>query len=68
LTVDCLGFVAFVMNLQKPYLAQQFALFCWVHMTLLVVVVSSHFIMNNILEVRLSRAPAYARRAPALGR
>jgi hypothetical protein len=56
------------MNLQKPYLAQQFALFCWVHMTLLVVVVSSHFIMNNILEVRLSRAPAYARRAPALGR
>lgn len=39
------------MNLQKPYLAQQFALFCWVHMSLLIIVVSSHFIMNNILEV-----------------
>ena len=37
-------------NLQKPYLPQQFALFCWVHMSLLVIVVSSHFIVNNILE------------------
>lgn len=51
------------MNLQKPYLAQQFALFCWVHMSLLIIVVSSHFIMNNILEVRpfpLCRRPFYA--------
>jgi phosphatidate cytidylyltransferase len=46
------GFCGFVSNLQKPYLPQQFALFCWVHMSLLVVVVSSHFIVNNILEVR----------------
>jgi len=45
-----LGFVAFVANLQKQYLRQQFALFCWVHMSLLVIVVSSHFIINNILE------------------
>jgi len=44
------GFVAFVANLQKGYLRQQFALFCWVHMTLLAIVVSSHFIVNNILE------------------
>ncbi|KAI5448875.1 phosphatidate cytidylyltransferase [Naganishia albida] len=44
------GFMAFVANLQKQYLRQQFALFCWVHMTLLVIVVSSHFIVNNILE------------------
>ncbi len=44
------GFVAFVANLQKQYLRQQFALFCWVHMSLLVIVVSSHFIVNNILE------------------
>ncbi|KAJ9104596.1 hypothetical protein QFC21_002094 [Naganishia friedmannii] len=35
------GFMAFVANLQKQYLRQQFALFCWVHMTLLVIVVSS---------------------------
>lgn len=44
------GFVGFVANLQKQYLRQQFALFCWVHMSLLVIVVSSHFIINNILE------------------
>ncbi|WVQ76851.1 hypothetical protein IAR50_006525 [Cryptococcus sp. DSM 104548] len=44
------GFVGFVGNLQKQHLRQQFALFCWVHMTLLLVVVSSHFIVNNILE------------------
>ncbi|KZV62586.1 hypothetical protein PENSPDRAFT_642000 [Peniophora sp. CONT] len=45
-----IGFMGFVMSLQKGYLQQQFGLFCWVHMSLLLVVVSSHFIMNNILE------------------
>lgn len=45
-----MGFVGFVASLKKQYLKQQFGLFCWVHMTLLVVVVSSHFIVNNILE------------------
>lgn len=44
------GFMGFVMSLKKGYLRRQFGLFCWVHMTLLVVVVSSHFIVNNILE------------------
>lgn len=44
------GFVAFVGNLKKGYLKHQFGLFAWVHMALLVVVVSSHFIVNNILE------------------
>ncbi|OXG50153.1 phosphatidate cytidylyltransferase [Cryptococcus neoformans] len=44
------GFVGFVANLQRQYLRQQFALFCWVHISLLLVVVSSHFIVNNILE------------------
>ena len=34
------GFVGFVANLQRQYLRQQFALFCWVHITLLLVVVS----------------------------
>ncbi|THH08384.1 hypothetical protein EW145_g2746 [Phellinidium pouzarii] len=45
-----IGFVGFVYSLQRQHLKSQFGLFCWVHMTLLVIVVSSHFIMNNILE------------------
>ncbi|KAH8119536.1 phosphatidate cytidylyltransferase [Phellopilus nigrolimitatus] len=45
-----IGFVGFVYSLQRQHLKAQFGLFCWVHMSLLVVVVSSHFIMNNILE------------------
>ncbi|KDQ21796.1 hypothetical protein BOTBODRAFT_99198 [Botryobasidium botryosum FD-172 SS1] len=45
-----IGFVGFVTSLKRQYLRQQFGLFCWVHMTLLVIVVSSHFIVNNILE------------------
>ncbi|TFL04459.1 phosphatidate cytidylyltransferase [Pterulicium gracile] len=45
-----IGFVGFVMSLKKGYLKQQFGLFCWVHMSLLLIVVSSHFIINNILE------------------
>jgi phosphatidate cytidylyltransferase len=49
-TLYTIGFVGFVMSLKKGYLKQQFSLFCWVHMTLLLIVVSSHFIMNNILE------------------
>ena len=44
------GFVGFVANLQRQYLRKQFALFCWVHITLFLIVVSSHFIVNNILE------------------
>ena len=34
------GFVGFVASLQKQYLKSQFGLFCWVHMSLLVIVVS----------------------------
>ncbi|KAG8956266.1 hypothetical protein FRC04_004343 [Tulasnella sp. 424] len=44
------GFMGFVASLKKQYLRQQFGLFGWVHMSLLVIVVSSHFIVNNILE------------------
>ncbi|CAG7850662.1 Putative phosphatidate cytidylyltransferase; AltName: Full=CDP-DAG synthase; AltName: Full=CDP-DG synthase; AltName: Full=CDP-diacylglycerol synthase; Short=CDS; AltName: Full=CDP-diglyceride pyrophosphorylase; AltName: Full=CDP-diglyceride synthase; AltName: Full=CTP:phosphatidate cytidylyltransferase [Serendipita indica DSM 11827] len=44
------GFMGFVASLKKNYLQRQFSLFGWVHMTLLVVVVSSHFIVDNILE------------------
>ncbi|KAI0066170.1 hypothetical protein BV25DRAFT_1821061 [Artomyces pyxidatus] len=49
-TLYTIGFMGFVMSLKKGYLKQQFGLFCWVHMSLLLIVVSSHFIMNNILE------------------
>jgi phosphatidate cytidylyltransferase len=49
-TLYTIGFVGFVMSLKKGYLKQQFGLFCWVHMSLLLIVVSSHFIVNNILE------------------
>jgi hypothetical protein len=46
------GFMGFVASLKKNYLRRQFSLFGWVHMTLLVTVVSSHFLVDNILEVR----------------
>ncbi|EJF57662.1 phosphatidate cytidylyltransferase, partial [Dichomitus squalens LYAD-421 SS1] len=49
-TLYLIGFVGFVMSLKRGYLKQQFGMFCWVHMTLLLIVVSSHFIVNNILE------------------
>ena len=47
------GFMGFVASLKKNYLRRQFSLFGWVHMTLLVVILSSHFIVDNILEVRI---------------
>ncbi|KAF8210315.1 cytidylyltransferase family-domain-containing protein [Mycena galopus ATCC 62051] len=49
-TLWTIGFVGFVMSLQKGFLKQQFGLFAWVHMSLLIIVLSSHFIINNILE------------------
>ncbi|KAJ7251468.1 cytidylyltransferase family-domain-containing protein [Mycena haematopus] len=49
-TLYTIGFVGFVMSLQKGFLKQQFGLFGWVHMSLLIIVLSSHFIINNILE------------------
>ena len=44
------GFMAFVSNLKRRNLKHQFGLFCWVHMSLMLIVMSSHFIVNNILE------------------
>jgi hypothetical protein len=41
-TLYTIGFVGFVMSLKKGYLKQQFGLFCWVHMTLLLIVVSRY--------------------------
>ncbi|KAL8286383.1 hypothetical protein RQP46_004400 [Phenoliferia psychrophenolica] len=45
-----IGFVSFVANLKRAQLRRQFSLFGWIHMSLLLVIVSSHFIVNNILE------------------
>ncbi|TIB17584.1 hypothetical protein E3P92_01009 [Wallemia ichthyophaga] len=45
-----IGFMGFVANLKRSFLKRQFVLFCWVHMSLLLIVLSSHFIVNNILE------------------
>ncbi len=40
----------FVMNLKRHHYKFQFTQFAWTHMTLLLVVVQSHFIINNIFE------------------
>ncbi|RKP10374.1 phosphatidate cytidylyltransferase, partial [Thamnocephalis sphaerospora] len=44
------GFVVFVANLKKGHYVFQFTQFAWTHMTLLLVVVQAHFIINNIFE------------------
>ncbi|KAJ3108499.1 hypothetical protein HDU96_007512 [Phlyctochytrium bullatum] len=49
-TLYVIGFVAFVMNLQKGHYKFQFTQFAWTHMTLLLVVVQSQFIVKNIFE------------------
>ncbi|KAF9921712.1 hypothetical protein FBU30_008217 [Linnemannia zychae] len=43
-------FVFFVANLKKGHYRFQFSQFAWTHMTLLLVVCQSHFIINNIFE------------------
>ncbi|GAA5821780.1 hypothetical protein JCM3770_000141 [Rhodotorula araucariae] len=45
-----IGFVSFVATLNRTSLRRQFGLFGWIHMSLFLVVVSSHFIVDNILE------------------
>ncbi|KAI8149353.1 cytidylyltransferase family-domain-containing protein [Fennellomyces sp. T-0311] len=45
-----IGFVFFVANLRKGLYKRQFAQFGWTHMALILIVVQSHFIVNNILE------------------
>ncbi|KAF9434535.1 hypothetical protein BGZ76_007849 [Entomortierella beljakovae] len=49
-TLYCAGFVFFVANLKKGHYRFQFSQFAWTHMTLLLVVCQSHFIINNIFE------------------
>ncbi|KAI8342759.1 phosphatidate cytidylyltransferase [Chlamydoabsidia padenii] len=45
-----IGFVFFVINLQKGQYQIQMAQFGWTHMALFLIVVQSHFIVDNILE------------------
>ncbi|KAI9268203.1 phosphatidate cytidylyltransferase [Phascolomyces articulosus] len=45
-----MGFVFFVANLKKGQYRFQMAQFCYTHMALLLIVVQSHFIVENILE------------------
>jgi phosphatidate cytidylyltransferase len=44
------GFVLFVLTLKKGHYRLQFYHFGWTHVTLLFVLASSHFIINNIFE------------------
>ena len=46
----CVGLVNFVLNLKKGFYRFQFSHFCWTHMALLLIVVQSHCIINNIFE------------------
>ena len=45
-----IGFVGFVLSLKRGYLKQQFGLFCWVHMTLLMIVVSRFVLLSIFLR------------------
>ena len=44
------GFVSFVASLQKGHFKFQFPQLAWTHMALYLIVVESHFIINNVFE------------------
>lgn len=46
----CGGIVGFVVSLIKKHYLQQFTLFGWTHMALLVLVTSSHFMIRNVFN------------------
>ncbi|PAV91049.1 hypothetical protein WR25_01260 isoform C [Diploscapter pachys] len=46
----CIGFVWFVLSLRKGYYMRQFSLFAWTHITLLLIVSQSFFIIQNIFQ------------------
>ncbi|CAB3409739.1 unnamed protein product [Caenorhabditis bovis] len=46
----CIGFVSFVLSLKKGYYMRQFSLFAWTHITLLLIVSQSFFIIQNIFQ------------------
>ncbi|KAK9313833.1 phosphatidate cytidylyltransferase [Lipomyces starkeyi] len=45
-----IGFVIFVSSLEKGHYQYQFTQFAFTHVTLLLVVVQAHFVMNNIMS------------------
>lgn len=45
-----IGFVSFVASLQPGHYKFAFTQFAWTHMALYIIIVQSHFIMNNIFE------------------
>ncbi|KAI8880833.1 phosphatidate cytidylyltransferase [Backusella circina FSU 941] len=45
-----IGFLYFVMNLKKGQYRSQMSQFGWTHMAIFLIVVQSHFIIDNILE------------------
>ena len=49
-SLHCFGFIWFVLSLERKHSRQQFALFMWIHVTLLVVVVQTNFILQNIYD------------------
>jgi phosphatidate cytidylyltransferase len=44
------GFVGFVLSLKKTYYLKQFTLFGYTHVTLMILVTSSHLMIENICE------------------
>uniref|UniRef100_A0A0N5A0I7 Phosphatidate cytidylyltransferase n=1 Tax=Parastrongyloides trichosuri TaxID=131310 RepID=A0A0N5A0I7_PARTI len=46
----CIGIVWFVLSLRKGYYMRQFSLFAWTHVALMLIVVQSFFIIENILQ------------------
>ncbi|CAI5447211.1 unnamed protein product [Caenorhabditis angaria] len=46
----CIGFVSFVLSLKKGYYMRQFSLFAWTHISLLLIVSQSFFIIQNIFQ------------------
>ena len=45
-----IGFVWFVLSLEKRYYMRQFSLFAWTHVTLLIFVTQSYLIIQNLFE------------------
>lgn len=45
-----LGFIWFVLSLVKKYYMRQFSLFAWTHVTLVIIVTQSYFLIQNMFE------------------
>ena len=45
-----IGFVWFVLSLQKGFYVRQFSLFAWTHVSLLLIVSQSFLILQNLLQ------------------